>query len=120
MTQTQREPVPPVGVSGVRCTCSWLIILLVFATSGCATVTDETLKQEIVDAAITSAVKTKILTDPVADVGEINVESVKNRVYLTGVVPTIQDKRRAHEVAMEVPWVISVVNDLHVKEGPNL
>jgi len=122
MTDTRRELVAPVGVSRVMCAWNWLMILIVFlcATPGCATVTHETLNQEIVDAAITSAVKTKILTDPVAGLGEISVESVKYRVYLTGVVPTIEDKRRAHEVAIEVPGVISVVNDLHVREGQNL
>jgi hyperosmotically inducible periplasmic protein len=122
MINTRREFAAPVGVSRVLCAWDWLMILIVFlcATPGCQTVTNETLNQEIVDAAITSAVKTRILTDPVAGLGGINVESVKNRVYLTGIVPTIEDKRRAHEVAIEVPGVISVVNDLQVREEPNL
>lgn len=122
MPDTHGELVAPLGVSRGKCAWDWLMIFIVFlcTTPGCTTVTYETLNQGIVDAAITSSVKTKILTDPLADLGEINIESVKNRVHLTGVVPTIEDKRRAHEVAIEVPGVISVVNDLHVRVEPNL
>ena len=43
-----------------------------------------------------------------------------NRVYLTGVVPTVEEKQRARELAFKVVGVLTVVNDLEVQEGHSL
>lgn len=50
----------------------------------------------------------------------VNIETVRNRVYLTGVVPTAKEKQRAPELAFEVVGVLTVVNDLEVQEGQSL
>jgi len=78
------------------------------------------LNEDIEDAAITAAVKRNIITDPLAAAGDVRIETVRNRVYLTGIVPSVEEKKRAHELAIEVPGVMTVVNDLHVREGPDM
>ena len=50
----------------------------------------------------------------------VDSETQKNRVYLTGVVPTTNEKRRARELALKVVGVLTVVNDLEVQEGHSL
>jgi hyperosmotically inducible protein len=97
-----------------------LATLLSVAVCACQTVTPQTLQKEIDDAVITVAVKRRIFTDPITTSGAINVETVRSRVYLTGVVPTVDQKNRAHELAIEVPGVLRVVNDLDVLEGRTL
>jgi hyperosmotically inducible protein len=91
-------------------------VLAVGVTMACQTVTPDTLNQEVADAAITAAVKTKIVTDPHGPFGQADIETIENRVYLTGVVATEEDKRQAHAMALEVPGVTAVVNKLRVDE----
>jgi hyperosmotically inducible periplasmic protein len=91
-------------------------VLSVSVMTACYTVTPETLSQEIANAAITAVVKTRIVTDPRSPLGLVDIETIENRVYLTGVVATEEDKTRAHTLALETPGVSSVVNKLHVDE----
>ena len=95
-----------------------ILYLCVFCA--CQSVTEQTLNKEIQDAVITVAVKSRIFTDPATAYDSVNVETVKSRVYLKGQVATTLEKNRAHELAMEVPGVVRVVNDLQVLEGRNL
>jgi hyperosmotically inducible periplasmic protein len=97
-----------------------LATLLVVAVGACQTVTPQTLQSEIDDAVITAAVKRRISTDPVTTSGAVNVETVRNRVYLRGVVPTARERNRAQDLAIAVPGVLRVVNDLQVLEGRTL
>jgi len=108
-----------------RFSCGWsgfltgvYVLLVLTAALGCQTVTQETLQEHIEDAAITSAVKSKFIADKTLNA--VDIETVRNRVYLTGVVPTSKEKQRARELALEVVGVLTVVNDLKVQEGHNL
>jgi hyperosmotically inducible protein len=94
-------------------------ICLVSSMSACQPAPPATFQRDIEDAVITSAVKSKILADPMA-LSDVNVETVRSRVYLSGVVPTTEQKQRAHELAIEVPGVVRVVNNLQVLEGRSL
>jgi hypothetical protein len=94
------------------------VLLVLTAALGCQAVTQETLQEHIEDAAITSVVKSKFMTD--AALNAVNIETVRKRVYLTGVVPTAKEKQRARELAFEVVGVLTVVNDLEVQEGHSL
>jgi len=94
------------------------ILLVLTATLSCQTVTQETLQEHIEDAAITSSVKSKFIADQLLNA--VNIETVRNRVYLTGVVPTVKEKQRARELAFKVVGVLTVVNDLEVQEGHSL
>jgi len=93
-----------------------ICILLVTAILGCAsTPTSESSGQYVDDSAITTKVKAAIFDDPSLKVLQINVETFKGEVQLSGFVDSPQNIRRAGEVARGVRGVRSVKNDLIVK-----
>ena len=98
-------------------TLSFLVcIMLVTAFLGCAsTPTRESSGEYLDDAAITSRVKAAIFDDSSLKVLQINVETFKGEVQLSGFVDSPQNVRRAGEIARGVQGVKSVKNDLIVK-----
>ena len=91
-------------------------ILLVTAFLGCAaSPTRESSGQYVDDSGITTRVKAAIFDDPSLKVLQINVETFKGEVQLSGFVDSAQNIRRAGEVARSVQGVRSVKNDLIVK-----
>jgi len=93
-----------------------ICIALVAALLGCAsTPTRESSGQYIDDSGITTRVKAAIFDDPSLKVLQINVETFKGEVQLSGFVDSAQNIRRAGEVARSVQGVRSVKNDLIVK-----
>ena len=67
------------------------------------------------DTAITTKVKSAILADPSLKSTEINVETFKGKVQLSGFVNSQADIARAMEVARGVKGVKSVANDMRLK-----
>jgi osmotically-inducible protein OsmY len=91
-------------------------ILLAAAFLGCASSpTRESSGQYVDDSAITTKVKAAILNEPTLKVFQINVETFKGEVQLSGFVDTAQSKSKAGEVARGVKGVKSVKNNLIVK-----
>ncbi|MGE5844590.1 MAG: BON domain-containing protein [Syntrophaceae bacterium] len=91
-------------------------ITLVTALLGCAsTPTRESSGEYVDDTAITARVKAAIFDDPSLKVLQINVETFRGEVQLSGFVDSAQSVRRAGEVARGVQGVKSVKNDLIVK-----
>ncbi len=91
-------------------------IALVTAFLGCAsTPTRESSGQYIDDSAITTKVKAAILNEPSLKVFQINVETFKGEVQLSGFVDSAQSVGKAGEVARRVEGVKSVKNNLIVK-----
>jgi hyperosmotically inducible protein len=83
---------------------------------GCAS----TSKQEgtgeyIDDSVITTKVKAAIFNEPTLKVAEINVETFKGVVQLSGFVNSQADINKAVEVARSVRGVSSVKNDMRMK-----
>ena len=86
--------------------------MLVAFISGCAGSLHQESTGEYVDnSVLTSKVKAAIFNDPTLQVLQINVESFKGVVQLSGFV----DSTRAAEIAYTVDGVKSVKNDLVVK-----
>jgi osmotically-inducible protein OsmY len=86
------------------------------AVAGCAsTRTQESTGQYIDDTAITTNVKAAILGDPVLKSAEINVETFKGRVQLSGFVSSKANMDEAVAVARNVGGVTSVKNDMRLK-----
>ena len=84
--------------------------------AGCATGgQQETAGQYIDDTTVTTRVKTAIYQDPMLKSAEINVETFKGRVQLSGFVSTRPSIDRAGVVAKGVKGVITVTNDLKLK-----
>jgi osmotically-inducible protein OsmY len=67
------------------------------------------------DTTLTAKVKTAILKEPELKSAEINVESFKGRVQLSGFVSSKASIDRAVAVAQGVSGVSSVANDMRVK-----
>jgi len=67
------------------------------------------------DSVITTKVKAAILHEPTLKVSEINVETFKGVVQLSGFVHTASDISTAVKVASEVGGVKSVKNDIRLK-----
>lgn len=82
----------------------------------CATgQTAESTGEYIDDSAITAKVKNRLLQDKDVSGLQVNVETYKGRVQLSGFVSTQDEKARAEKLARNVPGVRSVSNDLIVK-----
>ncbi len=86
------------------------------ALAGCAsTQKQESTGQYVDDTAITTKVKAAIFNDPMLKSAEINVETFKGRVQLSGFVSSRDRIDRAVVVAQGVSGVTSVANDMRVK-----
>lgn len=90
--------------------------VIALAAAGCTeTTTRESTGQYIDSAAITTKVKTAIAKDDALSVFDINVETYKDVVQLSGFVATAAQKQHATTVATSVDGVKAVRNDLVVK-----
>jgi osmotically-inducible protein OsmY len=90
--------------------------LVVFTTLGCAaTRTHEGTGQYIDDSAITTKVKASILGEPGLKSAEINVETFKGVVQLSGFVSSRDDINKAVKLARGVKGVKSVTNSMQLK-----
>jgi osmotically-inducible protein OsmY len=83
---------------------------------GCApTKTHEGTGEYIDDTTITTKVKAAILAEPTLKSAEINVETFKGVVQLSGFVSSQADINKAVEVARGVKGVASVKNAMRLK-----
>ena len=95
---------------------SLLILLVIAVIGGCAgSRTQESTGEYFDDSTITAKVKAAILGDPDLKVLQINVETFKGVVQLSGFVNSPQAVSRAVAVARGVSGVKSVKNNLIVK-----
>ncbi len=95
---------------------AFFLSLMLAALMGCAsTPKHESTGQYIDDTAITTKVKAAILDDPTLKVAEINVETFKGAVQLSGFVRSPENITRAVEVARGIDGVKSVKNDMRLK-----
>jgi osmotically-inducible protein OsmY len=67
------------------------------------------------DTLITTKVKAAVLNEPTLKSAEINVETFKGRVQLSGFVSSQADIDKAVAVAREVKGVSTVVNSMKLK-----
>ena len=93
-----------------------LATVMLVAAVGCAsTRTNESTGQYIDDSTITTKVKAAILNEPGLKVSEINVETFKGVVQLSGFVSSREDIASAVKVANAVSGVKSVKNGMQLK-----
>ncbi|AVQ85815.1 MULTISPECIES: BON domain-containing protein [unclassified Variovorax] len=89
---------------------------LVIALAGCAaTPSRESTGEYFDDTSITTRVKADLLAHRDVSAAEVNVETFKGRVQLSGFVKTPDQKRRAGEIARSVKGVNEVVNDILIR-----
>lgn len=95
---------------------AFVLAALLVSMLGCASGPQKEGTGEYVDdTVITAKVKAAILDEPSLKVAEINVETFKGRVQLSGFVKTRTDMNKAVEVARRVGGVTSVTNDMRLK-----
>jgi osmotically-inducible protein OsmY len=95
---------------------SFVGILFLAMTLGCAsTAKQEGTGEYIDDTVVTAKVKAAIFNEPTLKSAEINVETFKGVVQLSGFVNSREDVNKAVTVARQVPGVTSVKNDMRLK-----
>ena len=83
---------------------------------GCASTDNrESTGEYIDDTVITTKVKAELIKDEDLNAGEINVETFKGVVQLSGFVKSQADIEKASKVAKAVKGVKSVKNDIRLK-----
>ncbi|MBK7900828.1 MAG: BON domain-containing protein [Azonexus sp.] len=97
------------------CSAICLAATLVTAAGCASTAKQEGTGEYVDDSAITAKVKAAILNDPSLKVAEINVETFKGVVQLSGFVSSQAAANKAVEVARAVGGVKSVKNDMRIK-----
>ena len=91
-------------------------IALLMSAVGCAsTSTREGTGEYVDDSVITTKVKAAIFNEPTLKSTEINVETFKGTVQLSGFVSARADIDKAAELARSVQGVTSVQNDMRLK-----
>ena len=94
----------------------FFVVVLLVSLMGCAaTARQEGTGEYLDDSVITTKVKAEILKDDTLKSSEINVETFKGVVQLSGFVNSQADINRAVEVARTIKGVTSVKNDMRVK-----
>jgi hyperosmotically inducible protein len=93
-----------------------LVLSMFFLAAGYQMAKAESMKENAIDTKITTSVKSHLATnDKLKTLTQISVRTVDKTVYLTGSVPTLQEKSLAEEVASKVEHVQKVVNNIEVK-----
>ena len=95
---------------------TFILMLAMFAFMGCASSPkQEGTGEYLDDTAITAKVKSAVFGEPTLKSAEINVETFKGIVQLSGFVSSQADINKAVEVTRGVGGVKSVKNDMRVK-----
>ncbi len=100
----------------IRFFAAFFLGLTLMAAAGCAsTEKHEGTGEYVDDSVITTKVKAAILDEPGLSSAEINVETFKGEVQLSGFVTSRADINKAVAVARGVKGVHSVKNDMRLK-----
>ena len=95
---------------------AFLMTLALLFSLGCASTSKHEGSGEYVDdSVITTKGKAAIFNEPTLKSAEINVETFKGVVQLSGFVNSQSDINKAVEVARDVKGVTSVKNDMRLK-----
>jgi hyperosmotically inducible periplasmic protein len=89
-------------------------------STGCAgTATRESTGEYIDDASTTTKVKAAFVKDPLVKALDVNVDTFKGTVQLSGFVDTAEQKARAAQLAAGISGVAAVKNNITVKTSVN-
>jgi len=96
--------------------CAFFFAVLLVSMLGCAsTPKQEGTGEYVDDTVITTKVKAAIFNEPTLKSAEINVETFKGTVQLSGFVSSRADIDKAVAVARGINGVTSVKNDMRLK-----
>jgi len=90
--------------------------IILITASGCAvTRGQESTGAYIDDSAITTSVKARFVENTNVDAAAISVETMKGTVMLSGFAKNATEKSTAETIAMKVPGVVAVKNQIAVR-----
>lgn len=93
-----------------------ILAIAILISGGCAsTKTSEGTGEYFDDSWVTTKVKATLFNEPTLKSAEVNVETFKGEVQLSGFVSSEEDIRKAVALAKEVKGVKSVRNDMRVR-----
>src|SRR5262245_41680962 len=101
-------------------TATWLLAALMASATvvGCSsTPTQQSAGQAVDDGVVTAKVKAALVADPVTKAHQINVETFKGTVQLSGFVETDEARARALQLARDVEGVRKVKDAMEVRRG---
>lgn len=95
------------------------------ALAGCVSTSEEpsagagkqTAGQVVDDGVVTAKIKARLVDDPVTKAYQINVETFKGTVQLSGFVDSAEARSRAEELARDMDGVKAVKNSLQVRKS---
>ncbi len=94
-----------------------MMLLAFWGLCSCAALSgQETAGEYIDDAAITAKIKAAIVDSPSLKASRIKVETLRNVVQLSGFVESVEEKRKAEQVAKEIKGVKKVKNSLIIRK----
>lgn len=100
----------------IRFVSAFCLALTLMTATGCAsTQKHEGTGEYVDDSVITTKVKAQLLSEPNLSSAQINVETFKGVVQLSGFVSSQADIDRAVEIARGVPGVKSVKNAMRLR-----
>ena len=94
---------------------AFLAVTLVSVVGCASTSTKEGTGEYVDDSVITTKVKAAIFNEPTLKSAEINVETFKGVVQMSGFVNSQADINKAVSLARSVDGVVSVKNDMRLK-----
>jgi len=95
---------------------SAITALMLLTASGCSVMRgQENASNYVDDAAITTAVKAKLVENKNVDAGAIKVETLNNTVMLSGFAKSALEKSTAESIAMQTKGVHNVKNQIVVR-----
>ena len=102
----------PTGLKSLGATLCLAAVL----TACAGTSTRESTGEWIDDSSITARVKTAMIRDSEVHARNVEVETFRGKVQLSGFVDSPSQKDRAGQLASTVPGVKSVLNEIVVKD----
>src|SRR5687767_8492788 len=92
------------------------LVMILTISVGCQTLTGKTAGENVDDATITAAVKSKLVADKASNLTKVDVDTNRGTVYLNGSVETADQKAQVERLAWQAKGVKAVVNNLQVQK----
>ncbi len=91
-------------------------VIMLASVMGCAaTATRESTGEYVSDSWITAKVKSALIEDPHVKATEVNVETYKGTVQLSGFVSSASAMNQAVQVTRGIKGVAGIKNDMRIK-----
>ncbi|HZR17510.1 MAG TPA: BON domain-containing protein [Verrucomicrobiae bacterium] len=107
-----------IPVNSLKCFGAAALLALAIGATGCHSNPDRTTGQAINDKMIKLNVDHALSSDAVLKYPDVHVQVYNGQAQLTGFVDTEGQRKRAAEIAANVPGVTQVINEITLKPTP--